>query len=234
VAPAAAAERQAVGVVAHVDDAIGAEELRRDHAGEAHRAVADHHGRAPGTDTGVHGRVVAGGQHIAQGKHLGVVLSGGQGIGDPHQGAARLGHAQVFGLATLHLAARVLAPERAAEDAALRAGGLHVVGTARARIVGEGKRRDHAIAHGQAGDRGAHLPDHAHELVPQAQAVGHPQRVAVVQEVQVGSADARLGDAHDGVRGGEDLGIGDVLDADVAGTMEGGGTHVASPHLLNV
>ena len=43
--------------------------------------------------------------------------------------------------------------------------------------------------------------------------------------VQVAAADAGTGDLHEGVGGFDDLGVGCVGDADVAGGVDEGGTH---------
>ena len=83
------------------------------------------------------------------------------------------------------------------------------------RAAGNGERHDDPVADRQLRRRpGTDLDDLAHELVTEDVAFHHGGDVAVV-EVEVGAADRRQRDAHDGVVRVDDLRIGDLVDAHV-------------------
>jgi hypothetical protein len=216
-------------VVAHQHDPRRAEERGRAGRADAHRPVAEHRDGVAGLHAGVHHAVVAGGEDVAQRQHLEVVLVAGQRLGDHHQGAVGLGDAHELALAALHLAAGVLAPEGAAEDAAVLTGAVEAAPAEEAVAVGEDEGRHHPVAHGQALDLRPDGLDQAHELVPQPRARLQPESVAAVVEVQVGAADAGLGDPHQSVAGLPDGGLGRPLDADVPETVV-----VRRPHAVSL
>jgi hypothetical protein len=202
----------AVGVPAHEDDLLGAQPAGGQHGGQPHGPVADDgHGRV-GPDLGDRGGVVAGRKHVREGQQarqqLGV-------LGDrrPHQRPGGLRHAGRLGLG-------------GGEEPTLRARGVQALSAGLARVVGVGERRDHDVTDRQPGHVAAELLDDAHELVAHGLALVTGRGGAV--GVQVGAADARPQHADDGIRGLLDRGVGDVLDADVAGAVQQGGSHVGA------
>ena len=86
----------------------------------------------------------------------------------------------------------------------------------RAGAVRDRARAHDALADADAADVGARLDDGAGELVAEDRAVLEARREAVERE-QVGAADGRRRDLHDGVARVEDRRIRHRVDADVAG-----------------
>jgi hypothetical protein len=165
-------------------------------------------------DAGDLGGVVAGREHVAerqQQPRVGVP----QRERDDDQRAVRVRHPQ-------RLALRAVVAGLG-EDAAVHAGGLQAVDAVFARPVGPGERRDHQVAGPHGTHVGAHVLDHAEELVPDPGA-RHALPVSPVGP-EVGAADAGGDHPDDGVGGQLDLGVGHLLDPDVARSFEDGGTH---------
>ena len=90
-------------------------------------------------------------------------------------------------------------------------------------VVAVAERRDHEVAGRERGDLAADLLDHADHLVPD----GVARRDVVLAAVgpQVRAADAAGGHLDDGVGGRVDGGLRALLEADVAGCVDGGGAH---------
>src|SRR5690606_20287871 len=137
-------------------------------------------------------------------------------VGDHGRADVGEGHAHVLGLATVIAAGGVRIAVEATHRACLR---VHVVAVAIQLLLAEiaaaaedVEGHQHAVAHFQVLHRGAHFLHHAGEFVahdlPDPR-VGHQ----AVVDVDVGAADARTGDAHDGVVRVFDAGLGDVFDA---------------------
>ncbi len=81
---------------------------------------------------------------------------------------------------------------------------------------------EHTLADLVAGDAGAELVDDADRLVADDQS--RSDRVLALEDVDVGAADRRRGDADDGLAGAG-MWLGDGLDTDVARTVEDGRAH---------
>ena len=79
-------------------------------------------------------------------------------------------------------------------------------------------RDDDAVAGDVVADRGADSHDGSDSLVPEDPALGDGGNVAL-EDVQVGSADGRGVDAHDGVRGVGENGVGNLVPALPARTV---------------
>jgi hypothetical protein len=90
--------------------------------------------------------------------------------------------------------------------------------------AGDGEGDDDAVADADVVNLRTDLDDLAHELVAEDVAFLHGGNEAVV-EVEVGAADGGGGDAHDGVAGIENFGVGHVLDLDIACAHPAGGFH---------
>jgi hypothetical protein len=85
----------------------------------------------------------------------------------------------------------------------------------RAGAAAEDGGEQHPVAGLEVADAVADLLDHAHAFVPQHLSRFHPRHRAA-DEVQVGAADRRGGDTHDGVGRLLDLRFRYVVQADVA------------------
>ena len=114
-------------------------------------------------------------------------------------------------------------PERAPVGAAV----VVAADARRARRAGGVKAAEHALADGGTLELGAGGEDGADELVADREA-GLDGHTAVI-DVQVRAADAARVDLHDRVVGTLQLGLGDLLDSDLAGGLEGDGAHGAHP-----
>src|SRR5829696_10380733 len=157
-------------------------------------------------------------EDVRQEEHLLV----GQVVLDLDRPDVGVGDAGVLGLAAGVAARDVRVAEdagrRVAEellgDARVRVGvladGVELVLAGPAVAAGDRERDDDAVADLEVGDAPALLDDLAHELVAEDVALAHRRDVAVV-EVQVGPADRRGADLHDGVAVVEDLRVRDVL-----------------------
>ena len=212
-------ERDPVGVAAEQDDLLGAEALRGDHAAEADRAVADDRrglaGADPGAATAAWWPVA---HHVGerqQRRHQRVVRADRQ----DDERAVRLRDAHRLALAAVELGP--------APAAAVEARGVQPLPAEDAGAVGPGERRDDEVAGLDGADLGADVLDDADELV--AHAAAGLARLHRLVGPEVAAADAGAGDAHEGVGRFDDPGVGDVLDADVAGAVHDGCSHRRSP-----
>ena len=161
------------------------------------------------------GRVEAGAHHVA-GEERDVARHP---LGDAAQGEVGVRHERLLGLRALQVA------EGGAVAEGPRALALVVVaGAARA---ADGARHleaaQHAVADRDRADRVAGRDDGADVLVADGEARldGH----AAVVDVQVAAAHAGGLDADDGVVGGLQLGVGALVDAHLAGRLEGDRVH---------
>lgn len=134
------------------------------------------------------------------------------------QSALRLRHAHGLALTAVHAVHPPLA--------AVAAGGVQALTAEVARAVGPHEGGDDQVTAAQTGHLRADLLDHAEELVPHTASLGGGGHLRV--RPQVAAADAGGRDAYDGVGGGLDLRVGDVLDADVSGAVHDCGSHERS------
>jgi hypothetical protein len=176
---------------------------------------AHHGGGVARADAGLVDGVPAGAHHVA-GEQRGVV---GHPLGHPPQGQVRVRDEHLVRLGALQRAERLAVAEHAALVA------LVEVATAAEEAVAAGRAvaAEHAVAlghlgHGVAG--GQHRPD---ELVPEREA-GLDLHAPVV-DVQVRAADAGGLDAHHGVVALDQLGLGPLLDPNLARRLECDGLH---------
>ena len=90
------------------------------------------------------------------------------------------------------------------------------------------KAAEHAVADGDPLDVGAGGEHRADELVADREALldRHP----AVEDVKVGAADPARLDADERVVGRPQLGLGLLLDPDLAGRLEGDGAHRSEPY----
>src|SRR5215216_1648116 len=195
-----------VGVATEDDDLLGAEALGGDHRAQADGPVADDGHALPRADLRGDGRVVAGPHDVRerqQGGHQRVILADRQ----YEERSVCLGDAHRFGLCS----ADVTRTEESSVDARrVKAVVAEDTGTVRVR-----ERHDDEVAGFHGADVGADGLDDADGLVAHADA-----GLAVFQLVvrpEVAAADAGAGDADQRVGRLDEAGVGDVLDADVAG-----------------
>jgi len=196
-------------VAAHGDHAGGAELPRRQHAHQADRAVAHHHGGTTGLHPRRHGGVPAGAEHVGGGQQAGNQVVIGL-LVQRDQRAVGQRHASELRLRTGH-------------EFALHAGGLEAVAAVRTGVVRQAEGTDDELPRLDRGDGAADL-DHGAAVL-----VAHVHRpFDLVQPAvgpQVGAADAGGGqpDGHVGrlLQGR----LGHLLDAHVAGGVELGSQH---------
>jgi hypothetical protein len=201
-----AGERDAVGVAAHDDDLLGAEALGGDHRARADGAVADDRGALARRDLGDDRGVMPGAQDVGereQRRHERVVLADRQRV----QGPVSERDAQGLCLGAVGPVA--------AEEADVDAGGRQALVAERAGAVGKRERHHDEVAPDRA-DLRADVLDDADGFV--AHAVSGLRALHRGVGPEVAAADAGAGDADDRVGRFDDLRVGDVLGADVAGT----------------
>src|SRR5690606_12179093 len=220
----AARELEPVVLAVHHDHPRGTEEPGAPGREQAYRPGAEHDHRVALADVG----------------HLGGLVAGGEGVGQQHRvldvdvvgddGRAHVGkrHAHVLGLAAVVAAGGVGVAVEATHRAGLR---IHVVAIAVQLLLAEVaaaaedvERHQHPVAHLQVPHRRPDLLHHAGELVAHDLAHARVRHQAVV-DVDVRAADARAGDAHDGVVGVLDARLRHLFDPHPAGTAVGGGQH---------
>ena len=193
----------AMGVAFDGDDAPGVRKPRAHHGGEADRPRADDGDRRALFDLGEARAPPSGGEDVTQ--EQGVLV--GDGVGDARERVVREGDAHELRLASVDAAAELPASLLAVVDP-----------TALAEETRAAERlavHRHTVAGLEAGDVGADLLDHAHELVPQHR-VGHRARHRAAHDMQVARADGRARHAHDGVGGKLQRGLRALLQRDVA------------------
>ena len=210
--------RQALRDRVHGEDARRAGRLRDLHRAEADGPQAEHRGAVADHQPGMAHRVVAGAHHVA-GEERDVV---GHALGHAPQRQVRVRHEHPLGLRALEAAQR----GAMAEGPRLVALVVPAAQAEEARPAGGLKAAQHPVADRHAGHvvaRGEHRPD---VLVADREA-GLDLHAAVV-DVQVRAAHAGRLDGDDRVVGGQQLGLGPLLEADLAGGLERDGEHVGS------
>jgi hypothetical protein len=113
-----------------------------------------------------------------------------------------------------------------AEHTALLAFDVFPTDALKAGAAGGAEAAQDAVADGDAIDVGAGVRHGPDELVSDRESRFDPD--ATVVDVQVRPADPRRLDAHDRVVAGEQLWLGSHIDADLAGRLEGDGSHARS------
>lgn len=209
-----------LGQRVHRQHAAGAHKLGAGDGELAHRAATEHcHGLAR-LDVRHVGAEVAGGNDV--GDQDGVAL--GDLVRQPDHVGAGVGDARVLRLQAVERPGGLgAAEERRARELAVGIGlvALGVVaGTAVIALpAGDGGGNDHPVADGEVAHPRAHLLYHAHGLVAEHGAGFHAGHGAA-HHVQVGTADGAAGDLDDGVVDALDLRLGNVVQTNVADTVE--------------
>ena len=190
-------------VAAHGDDASGAQQFRRQHTAQAHRAIAEYDGGVSGLDFGADSRMVAGAHHVGEGQQIGEhlvgeVLRAGRRTGNI-AGSERLGHVddgsvgmrdmQVFALAAFAFCTTKIA--------AVQAAGLESSLARRAFAATDGERHDDEIARFGDGHIGADFSHDADGFMTNRRSGG----VSILAAVwpQIGPAHAGAHDADNQV-----------------------------------
>ena len=210
------AEIRAIAVAAHENDPLRSEPLRGEHRHQTDRAVADdRHRAAPGHATALRG-VMARAENVGQReqrRNQRRVLRDGQ----LHQGA--VGKRDPHGLRLAALIGDAV-PE---PGLLVGARSMQPLDAESAGVVGDRERRHHQVAPAQRRDVRTDVLDDTDELVP------HPRRtmgrIHRVIRMQIRTADAAGRHPDQRVGGQFDAGVGDVLDADVAGAVHEGRAH---------
>ena len=198
-------------VARHRDHPLGAHLCCGEDAAEAHRAVADHDDGVSALHAGGDRGVPARRHHVGQGQ---------QGRDEPVVGHAVRGDEAAVGLG--HPGVLALS---ALGDPEVDARRLHARAAVRAGVVAVAERHDHEVTDLGRRDGGADLLHDADALVADGRARADVVLAAVGP--QVGAADAACDHLDDGVGGLLDPRVRHVLEADVAGCMDGGCTHAA-------
>jgi hypothetical protein len=147
----------------------------------------------------------------------------GDRLGRPAQRHVRVRDAHLLGLGPLEPARDLAVAEDLRVDALVE----RAVPAEEALPAGGHEAADDAIALGHLGRPVARGDDTAHELVPDREA--RLDGVAAVVDVQVRAADPRGLDPHDRVVGLLELGLGNVVDTNLADALEGHGLHWHAP-----
>ena len=205
---------QPFGHDVHGKNARRAEERCALQRHDADGTEADHDHGGARRDGGPQRTEVAGGEDV--GEKDGFFVGDAFGDGEGEEVGERHGHG-------LGLAAR---------EAGHRPEGRVLVGEAHVGLAGQAgsadaapdhTRHQHAVAPPQAADV---RPDFCHRPDGLVTELNAGPRGRVVVKVQIGSADGGALDRHDDAFGTRQDGIGDVLDRDVARSLEDGGSHV--------
>ena len=225
-------QRQAFRKTIDGDHALGAQEVRALDRELANRPAPPHGDGVAGTDAAVLRGHVAGGEDVGEEQHLLV----GQRVGHLDRPDVRERHARVLGLASGIAAVHVRIAEQARPRVAADLFGHPRVGV---RVVaerpelllaevaaaaGNRERHDDAIADFEVAVLATDLDDLAHELVAEDVALLHRRDIAAV-DVEIGSTDRGCSDFHDRVARVQQLGIRDVLDADIFFAVVADGFH---------
>jgi hypothetical protein len=157
--------------------------------------------------------VVAGGHDVREGQQRGERLIGVAGARDADEPAVGQRDADRLALSAVAVG-RI--------DAAVHARRRDPVAAVRARVVAKHERSDDEIVVADLLDLGADVFDNADELMADRSRL--ERRVAAV-EPKVRAADAGQRDAHDGIGGLAQAGVGPVADLDAMGLVEDGCTH---------
>ena len=191
-----------------------------------HRAAAPDRDRVALFDTRVLGRHVPGREDVREEQDLLV----GQARFDFDRPDVGVRHAQKLGLAAGVPAEHVRKSEQAGRGVAHSLGGNFRVGVGGiaggverlraevARSAGDGEGDDDAVPLLELRHFATDFDDDAHRLVAQDVAALH-RRLVAVEEVEIRAADRGRGDPDDDVGRLFDDGIGDGVDADIAGTV---------------
>ena len=148
-----------------------------------------------------------------RGQHVGEVEEAlvGRALGHLDGAEVGLGHPQELGLPPWHLTVELGEAEQRSPHALLAyLGGLalgeELLAAHPTAPTGDVERDDHPVPGPYVADPGAHSLDDAHGFVPEDVTLVEEGAERLV-EVEVGAADGRRGDAHDGVGGLFDGGI---------------------------
>ncbi len=189
------------------------------HSAQPDRPEAKHGCRIAGLQAAFGGGVVAGAHHVAGEQRD--VIAHALGHLAQHQVGAR--HERLLGLRALQRAERRAVPERARGVALVK----QATQAEEAMPAGGLKAAEHAVADAHLVHLIADGGDRADVLVPDRKA--RFDLHATVVDVQVRATHAARLDADDRVCRLEQLGLGDVLDANFPGRLEGDGTHRRPP-----
>jgi hypothetical protein len=178
-------QRQPLGADVDGDD-VRAERPGDLHAEAAHPAGADEDGHVPRAHPGADDGLVGGRDGVGEHRQVGELQAGAPAGGGVDLAQAAAGHDDVGGEAAVDVRAGedLLAADRGAAGAAQRAG-----------AAGD-DRRHHHLAPDERGVRRPGVLDDAGDLVPEHQRERLARPDAVVEEAEVGVADAAAGDAH--------------------------------------
>ena len=201
-------------MAAEEDDPLGAEPLRCDHAAEADGAVPDDGRRPARRNPRVQSCVVARAHHVGEGeqrRHQRVVL------------VDRKSDERAVGLRDAHGLALAAVDVVGAVPAAVEASGMEPFPAEDAGAVRVEERRHDEVAGLQGADVGADGIDDADELV------AHPPTGLVVLHLvvrpEIAAADAGAGDTDERVGRLDEVGVGDVLDPNIACAEHDSCTH---------
>jgi hypothetical protein len=145
----------------------------------------------------------------------------GHAVRDPAERQVRVRHQQELRLGALERAQRGAVPEDPAGIALV----VLAATTEEAVAAGREERAEHPVTGLDLGDRVARRNDGPDVLVPDHEP--RLDRDPAVEDVEVRAADAGRLDSHHRVGGRRRLGIRPLLDADLAGSLEGHRAHGA-------
>ena len=191
----------------------------------AHRpdgSVADDRDRVARADARRDRGVVAGAHDVAEREETGDLVVRDR-SGDDGERAVGERHADALALAAVREAAvAIVAPPPAAAEARR----ADAVAAVHARAVAHVEGCDDEVARLDVADVRPDLLDDADELVADAVRLVRGGHATVRPEVR--AAHAGRDDAHDRVGAGGEDGVGDLFDADVAGSVDDGCEHASS------
>jgi hypothetical protein len=203
----------------HGDDALGAHPGGRQNAEQPHGPVAHDGDRVALADVRRDRGVPTGTHHVGEREQardhrgVGLVAQRDEGaVGERDADELRLRRAEGEPGAVLRPEVRDVVARRLHADLAVRAG-----------VVADREGADDEVTGAQAAHVGADLLDDADQLV--ADGAGLGDLVDAPVGPQVGAAYAGRDDADDCVRRGQNRGVGDVVEADVAGGVQDGRLH---------
>ena len=198
----------------HVLRSLGERRLDRT---ESDRPETEYRDRRAGDDAGLDHRVVTGPHHIA-GEQRDVVGHPGR---DPAQGQVGVWNEEQLCLSSLKSAERRAVAEHTAVVAFVEIAACAEEAIAAGGAVGA----ENAVALGHRADTLAGRDHRADVLVSDREPL--LDRDPAVVDVEVGAADSARLDPDDRVAGGVELRLGDVVDPDLAGRLEGHRSHAA-------
>ena len=161
----------------------GAAQGRALHRADADGAVTQHHHRRALGHAGVHHAVVAGGEDVAEGEHREVVRVAGERLGDDHEGAVGLGHADEVGLAALAPRRRRAAPQNGLPKMPPCSHELCRPRAQKKQVPSEKTNgADDPVADRHAAHVGADGLDDAHELMTEPRALARPRSAPLLKK----------------------------------------------------